>query len=249
MKRILFASIGVLFVWPSGARADEPDPKTTVAKAIKAWGIKDDGKPIAMSWKDLGVVDVAGLKIEYAADFYFRPPDGLRFDMTAEVMGEKFKISSGITADKVWESTDGKIQDVTGEKKEYSQSMAYQLWVTTLAPLNRDKAFKLSSVVGKKVNDKPTHGVLVERKDKPVVTLYFDKESGLLAMTEMNVKDEFQGWKEVLEEVYYEDWKDVDGIKEFGKMRVIRDGKTFIVSKPSAMKFTEKLDAKLFEKP
>src|SRR6266540_2577834 len=249
MKRILIAAVCVLFVWSAPVPADDPGPKITVAKAIKARGLKDDGKPVNMSWKDQGVVEVAGLKIDYTADFYFRSPDALRFDMTAEVMDQKIKLSSGITADKVWESADGKVQDVTAEKKEYSQGMAFTLWVTSLAPLNHDKAFKLSSVVGKMVNDKPTFGVLVERKDKPVVTLYFDKESGLPVKAEVNVKDEFQGWKEVLQEVYYEDWKDVDGIKEFGKMRVHRDGKAFIESKPSGMKVSDKLDAKLFEKP
>ena len=189
------------------------------------------------------------MKIEYTADFFFRSPDALRFDMVAEVMGQKFKISNGITDKLVWESTDGKVEEVTGHKKEYSQGTAYALWVTSLAPLNHDKAFKLSSVVGKKVNDKPTLGMMVERKDKPVVTLYFDKESGLVVKSEFNVKDEFQGWKDVIQEVYYEDWKEVDGIKEFAKMRVVRDGKAFIESKPSGMKLSEKLDPKLFEKP
>jgi hypothetical protein len=122
------------------------------------------------------------------------------------------------------------------------------LRVTSLTELTHDKAFKLSSVVGKKVNDKATHGTLVERKDKPVITLYFDKDSGLLVKTEMNVKDEFQGWKEVLEETYYEEYKDVGGKKEFSKLKVVRDGKTFIESNMSGLK-TDKLDDKLFTKP
>lgn len=249
MKRILIASVGVLLVWSAGVRADEPDPKATIARAIKARGLKDDGKAVAMSWKDQGVVDVAGMKIEYAADFYFRAPDALRFDMTADVMGMKIKLTGVITADKVWDAADGKVEETTGEKKDASQAMAYSMWVTTLAPLNHDKGFKLSAVVGKKVNDKETLGVMVERKDKPVVTLYFDKESGMIVKSEMNIKDEFQGWKEVLEETFYEEWKEVDGIKEFAKLKVARDGKTFIESKPSAMKLVEKLDAKLFQKP
>jgi hypothetical protein len=107
----------------------------------------------------------------------------------------------------------------------------------------------MSSVVGKKVSDKPTLAVLVERKDKTEITLYFDKETGLLVKTEMNVKDEFQGWKEVLQEVYYEDYKDSGDFKIFTRMRVVRDGKQFIDSKPMEPKLTEKLDPKLFEKP
>lgn len=249
MRSTVIASAVVLLALSPALRAEEPDPKATITKAIKASGAKDDGKPINMTWHDVGVVSVAGMKLDYTGGFAFRAPDALRYDMAVEVMGVKLKMIGVINADKVWGSLDGKVVEVTGEKKEYEQSMAYQLWVTSLTQLTRDKGFKLSSVVGKKVNDKPTSGVLVERKDKPVVTLYFDEESGLMVKSEINVKDEFQGWKEVLEEVYYEDYKDVDGRKEFEKMRVVRDGKTFIESKMSGMKSPEKLDAKLFEKP
>jgi hypothetical protein len=82
-----------------------------------------------------------------------------------------------------------------------------------------------------------------------VVTLYFDDETGLLAKSEMSVKDEYQGWKEVLEEAYYEDWKEAAGRKAFTAIRVVRDGKPFIDSKMSDLATPEKLDPKLFEKP
>ena len=67
--------------------------------------------------------------------------------------------------------------------------------------------------------------------------------------TETKVKDEFQAWKEVPEETYYGDYKDVGGKKFFGTMKIVRDGKTMIESVISDQKLTDKLDAKLFEKP
>ena len=63
------------------------------------------------------------------------------------------------------------------------------------------------------------------------------------------MKDEFQGWKEVTDENFYDDYKDVGGRKFFTKMKVVRDGKTMIESIVSDQKTAEKLDAKLFEKP
>jgi hypothetical protein len=101
----------------------------------------------------------------------------------------------------------------------------------------------------KKVGGKDTKVVKVTREKRPAVTLYFDKETGLLAKSDMMVKDEFQGWKEVLDENYYEDYKDVDGRKVFTKLRVVRDGKTMIEGTLSDQKVHEKLDPKLFEKP
>ena len=248
MRRLILACV-VLFACSQPARAEEPDAKAIVAKGIKAAGIKDDGTPLFAAWKDEGVVTLGGMKIEYNAEFFFRAPDALRFDMNFELMGMKFKMASGTTKDKAWESLNGETRDVDAEKKDYVREMVYHFWVTTLTPLVRDKEFKLSSVVGKKVDDKPAHGVLVERKGRPVVTLYFDEKSGLLVKTEMNVKDEFQGWKEVLEETFYEDYKEVDGQKQFGKLRVVRGGATFLESKLTGLKYQEKIDAKLFDKP
>jgi hypothetical protein len=140
-------------------------------------------------------------------------------------------------------------QEMTGEKLEYFLNQTYTLNVTSLLPLLTDKEFKLTTAGEKDVNGKKAAVVTVTRDKKPTVTLYFDKTSGLLVKSESKVKDEFQGWKEVTDEVYYEDYKDVGGRKFFGKMKVVRDGKTMIESEISDQKTAEKLDAKLFEKP
>ena len=240
----------VVLVSSSIARGDDAaEAKALIARAIKATGAKDDGKPVLMTWKDTGTVNVNGMKLDYVADFAFRSPDALRFDMTAEFMNVKIKLKHVTSGDKSWDAMDGKVEEVIGEKKDHTKAMAYHLWVVSLAPLNHDKAFKLSTVVDKKVNDKQAAGVLVERKDRPVITLYFDKETGLLAKSEMNVKDEFQGWKEVLDENYFEEWKDLGGRKVFTRLRVVRDGKPLIESRLSDQQFPDTLDPKLFEKP
>jgi hypothetical protein len=138
---------------------------------------------------------------------------------------------------------------MTGEKLEHSLNEVYQLHVLSLSPLLNDKEFKLSMEGDKKVGEKEAKVVKVTREKRPAVTLYFDTESGLLVKSGMMVKDEFQGWKEVLDEGYYEDYKDVDGRKVFTKMRIVRDGKTMIEGTLSDQKVHDKLDAKLFEKP
>ena len=96
---------------------------------------------------------------------------------------------------------------------------------------------------------RPAAGVRVERDGRPAVTLYFDKATGLLAKSEARAKDEFQNWKEVLDEVYYEDWKDVGGRKAFGRLRVVRDGKPLLESTLTDPRRPAALDPKLFEKP
>lgn len=247
MSRFVVSCLVVALAAGAG-RAEDPSPKELVAKGLAARGVKDDGKETPLNFKDAGIVEVSGLKIEYTAEFWFRPPDALRFEMKAEVMGQKLDIKSIAAGTKVMESMGDTAGDVTGDKKAAAIAQVYAFWVSTLKPLNHDKAFKLSNVVGKKVNEGETFGVLVERKGQAEVTLYFDKKSGLLVKSETQVKDEFSGFKEVLEESYYEDYKDVGGVKEATKLRVLRDGKTLIESKPSDFKTPEKLDPKLFEK-
>lgn len=249
--RPLFPVLFLALAAAPAARADDDAkaPKDIIAKAIKAAGAKDDGKPLNMSWKDTGTVQAGGMKIDYTADWYYRGPDALRLDLNAEVMGIKIKLTDVVNGDKVWEVLDGKVQEIDGDKKDYLKGEAYLLRVVGLTQLTHDKEFKLSTVVGKKVNDKPTAAVLVERADRPVITLYFDKETGLLVKSEMMVKDEFQGWKEVPDEAYYEDYKDIGGMKLFSKIRVVRDGKPFVDSSLSDVQTPEKLDPKLFEKP
>ena len=51
----------------------------------------------------------------------------------------------------------------------------------------------------------------------------------------MKVKDEFQGWKEVQDELFFDEYVDAGGKKMFGKMRIVRDGNPLIESVHSGL--------------
>ena len=155
-----------------------------------------------------------------------------------------------VNGEKAWgRENRGQTEEYTGEKREQTVNEAYQFWGTALAPLVQEKGFPLATTKGKDVTGKPTNAVKVTRDKKPAVTLYFDKDSGLLVKTEVTVKDEFQKWKEVLEEAYFSDYKESNGVKRFTALKVVRDGKTLIEAMLSDTKPAEKLDPKMFEKP
>ena len=134
---------------------------------------------------------------------------------------------------------------------EYVRNEVYAMWVQSLSPLvAADSGFKLKEVAGKDVDGKPTAGVQVDREGKATVTLYFEKATGLLTRMDKKTKNEFENWKESVDEVYLSDWKEIGGgVKAYHKMKVLRDGKPFIESDMSDFKRPEKLDPKLFEKP
>lgn len=246
MRSALLALAALPFV-PVAARADDAaDAKAVVEKAIKARG----GKPsAAMTWKDKGTFHGLGMPVPYTGEWAFQAPDKYRF-ATALTLGDtKFNVTAVVNGEKGWETDGTQTREITGPKLEYVREEVYQLWVASLTPLTTDKGFTLAPAKAKDVAGKPTAAVTVTRDKHPAITLYFDKETGLLAKAETTVKDEFQKWKAVPEEVYYSDYKDADGAKVFTKLKVVRDGKTLIESELSDTKGADKLDAKLFEKP
>jgi hypothetical protein len=253
-------------------RADDAaDARAVVARATKAAGISTDGKPLTVTYKVKGQNMGGGFENAFTGEMAFQGPDKYRMTVISGVSGkvemprrgpfrrrvanELNGILNGITIDvllvvngkKAWMSVQGTSQEVTGEQLEKLVAQAYQQHVMSLAPLLIEEEFKLSTAGEIEVNSKKAAAVKVERNKKQALTLFFDKESGLLAKVEMKAKDESQGGKEVTKEVYFEDYKDVGGRKYYTKMRLIEDGKLTLVDTLSDHKMQETLDPKLFE--
>jgi outer membrane lipoprotein-sorting protein len=249
MRRFLLPLVAV-FALSSTVRADDAaDARAIVEKAIKARGDKPDGKATAMTWKEKGKFTAMGLELPYTAEWAFQAPDKYRFAMTGDFGGATVSMTVVVNGEKAWANEGKKAEELTGEKLVQTRNEAYQFWVMSLTPLLSDKGFTLATAKGKDVNGKPTSAVKVTRDKKPAMTLYFDKDTGLLVKREVVVKDEFQNWKEVLDEATFTDYKDANGVKTFTKLKIVRDGKPLIESTLSDAKFSEKLDEKLFEKP
>jgi hypothetical protein len=234
----------------AAARADEPaEPRAVIEKAVKAANLPDVAKLSGTTWKDRGKLTVGGMELEYTGDWWYQFPDKYRFDLAAEVGGQKFNLVFVYSGGKAWESANGMTREVTGDKLDYVNSEVYQFQVQALTPLLADKNFQLSPAHVKEVEGRRARGIKVERSGKPAITLYFDDATGLLVKSELRVKDEFQGWKEVPDEIYFGGYQDSDGRKAYTKLRVVRDGKPLIESNLTSTRWQERLDPKLFEQP
>jgi hypothetical protein len=249
MRSVLLSVVAALAVAPALRADDAADARAIVEKAIKARGDKPGTKNTAATWKDAGKFTGMGVTLPYTADWAFQGPDKYRFDFVGSFGDAKIKMLVVVNGETVWVREGDKTDELTGEKLEQTRNEAYQLWVTFLTPLVTDKGFTLAPAAGKDVAGKPTVAVKVTRDKKPAITLYFDQASGLLVKREMTAKDEFQKWKEVLDEAYFSDYAETNGLKHFTKLKIVRDGKTMIEAALSDQKEVEKLDAKLFEKP
>lgn len=243
--RFLLSALLVLSA--SALRADDA-AKAVVEKAVKAAGYKPGEAATPQTWKDKGEFAGGGFKMEYTGEWAFQAPDKYRFAINADLGGMKMDITVVANGTKAWAKMGAMAEDLSGEKLEYTLNEVYQMHVLSLVPLLAEKEFKFAAAGEKDVGGKKAVGVKVSREKRPDVVLYFDKETGLLAKSEVKVKDEFQGWKEVLDETYFEDYADVNGKKVYRKLRTVRDGKPMINTVLTDQKWPAKLDPKLFEK-
>ncbi len=226
-------------------KADDADPaRAVIDKAIKAMGGEEKlAKFKNHTWKNKGNWYGMGDGVPYTASYAVAWPDKFRFEVEGGFM------TYVIDGDKGW------VQPMGAETHEFSkEEMADQKealhanWVTTLLPL-KDKTYKLSLLGETKVADKPAVGVKVSHKDHKDVSLYFDKDTGLLVKSENKVKDPEAGNVEVNQESLYSDYQDVEGAKMAMKMTILRDGKKYVEGENFEIKPVDKHDDKTFAKP
>src|SRR5262249_37172471 len=167
------------------------------------------------------------------------------------VMGQKVGLVQVFNKDKGWIKVNAGGNEMTMEiKDELLDAMkqaGYTQYVETLVPLLKDKGFTLSSLGEVKVNDKPAVAVKVAFKGKKDINLYFDKDTGLPVKRDGMGID--QNLKEVMQEVYYSDYKEFDGLKRPTKVVIHQDGKKFMEAEVTEMKFVDKFDDSEFGKP
>jgi hypothetical protein len=227
----------------TSARAEEKNEAAAIIdKAIKATGGADKlAKAKAVTWKEKGTYYGQGNGLAYTGNYASQGADQWRMEIV-----DVFTMV--VNGDKGWTKTANGTEDMTKEQLAETKEGAYSGWITSLVPL-KEKEFKLSLLGEIKVDDKPAVGVRVSSKGHRDVNLYFDKDRGLLVKSSMQVKSQENEGKEMSQEVFYTDYKELDGIKVPHKVVVKRDGKDYVVAETIEMKRSEKLDASVFAKP
>jgi hypothetical protein len=147
--------------------------------------------------------------------------------------------------DKITMTVNGMAIPLNDAMRDEIKQEVYAEGVINLLPL-KDKKYKLASLGESKVAEHTTVGIKVTREGYRDVALYFDKDNGLLVKSAYRVTDPTTN-KEYLQESYYSDYKDIDGIKEPRKVRADRDGKKLLELEITEGQHLERLDDKVFE--
>ena len=123
----------------------------------------------------------------------------------------------------------------------------YAAWVDTVAPLT-DTDFELLSLGEAKVGKHAAVGVRVACAGHRDVDLYFDKVSGLPVKSVLRLKNPRTG-RQTTQEVFYDDYKDFDGIKRATRITVRVDRRTTVEGRITDFKARKKLDDGVFARP
>lgn len=152
-----------------------------------------------------------------------------------------------VNAENAWVTMDGLPQKVEPTAlAEMRASMALARAVR-LAPLLNDRSYELSALGESKVRDRPALGVRVAVKGTKDLRLFFDKESGLLVKSEHTLDD--GNGKELTQEEYYSDFRDLRGFKRPIKIEAYRKGAKVMEAELLEVKYYDRFADEEFKKP
>jgi len=249
MRRWLFGFpvFAVVFALASTVQAQE-EVKAIIEKAIKAHGGAEKLDKLKMvQTKAKGTIEIGG-GLSFSQESIINAAGKFKEVLNLEVMGQKIAITTVFNGEKGWLNANGTMKELQDKLLDEVKEAAYSIRVGRMTPLLTDKAYRLAPLGESKVNDHPAVGVKISSKGHRDISLYFDKETGLLAKSESRRLDG-QTMQEVDEERIVIEYQDVDGQKTSKKVLVNRDGKKFMEAEVTEVKFLDKVDDSQFEKP
>jgi hypothetical protein len=227
--------------------ADEPaQARAIITKAIEAMGGETKlAKAGTFTQKAGGKFYGPAGMVAFSGEWTVNLPDQVRETVESETDGMKFRAVKVIAGDKGWLRVNDSVEELDKDALAAARDEIYAARVTTLAPL-KEKEFTLAPLGESKVGDRAAVGVKVTHPDRPEVSLFFDKDKGWLLRAEYAVKVRSV---KARQEVFYDDYQDMEGFKRPKKTTVKRDGKTLVESEVTEFKPLDKVEPKLFEKP
>jgi hypothetical protein len=252
MRRLLlplFSAIVFLSPLPT-VRAADDEARAIIDKAIKAHGGEEVlSKYKAGQFKNKGKLSLGGAEVEFTQNVSFMLPDKFKEALEMKIGGQDVNIVTLANGDKLSIEANGQKIELTDAIKESLKDAQQMMKAMRLVGLVKGKGVELAPLGEAKVEGKTTLGVRVTAKGQKDVSLFFDKETGLLAKIERRTVDPMTG-NEVTEERIILEYqkKDKEGQSVPKKALVKHDGKNFIEAEVVDGKYLESLDDSEFQK-
>jgi hypothetical protein len=254
----LAAGAAALLLAPGHPAAAQETPRTTIERAIKAHGGAERLSLVrADKVKVKGTLIAAGKVAPFTAVTTVQLPAQYKSVIELTVEGRKRTLVHLLNGDRALVTIDGKPEKLEPAALAELRETFQLDQAVRLVPLLSDRNFNLAPLGEDKVNGRPVVGVKVTSRGRKELRMYFDKETGLLVKTEhsLDAPGERQQptpgtpKKELRQEEYYSDFKDIEGFRRPTKMVVLRDGRKLMEAELVEVKYFSKIDDADFEKP
>jgi hypothetical protein len=243
-----FAALALIVL--AGAVQADTETDAILVKAIEAHGGREalaKYGAVRMKWKVILAGNDATPK-EWTV--LFAAPGKLKEVREGYYLGKR-NDSVWITDEKgSWQVLGGKASPAMAKLAEFYKGEVHLIQVLRLVPL-QGKGYELAAVDGKKVSGKPTVGLRVRAKGQMDVTLFFDKESGLLAKVErLQINTSYL--EQMVEERFYKDYPKTDPknapIAVARNVTVLHNGNANLKIEVQDVKFLEKFEKDEFRR-
>jgi len=248
MRQLARALLTCLALVARAPAAQDAEVQVVLDKALRALGGEARlARLQAATWKGTVTVHGLGKPVVYTGDWTVQPPEQVRVVATSAVNGKKVERLMVVNGDKGWVRQDGVTQTLEGPKLAEEKERLYAAWVDTVSPLTGPD-FDLGLLGDARIGKRTTIGIRVACAGHRDVELYFDKASGLPVRSTTRRKDPRTG-KETSQEVFYDDYKDFDGVKRATRITVKVNRRTTVEGVITDFKPRKKLDESAFAKP
>lgn len=234
----------------SGRAGGEAEARAVIDRAIKAHGGADelaklDRLTFTLKGKCYGTCPTGAA---FTARWSVQDPDKLRQEVDIAVAGKTLKVVRVINGGAGWVQMAGTTREMGREALAERKEGLYANRVARLVPLSGPE-FRLTPLGAAVAGGRAAVGVRVAQAGHRDVSLFFDKQTGLLLKSQRRAKDPTDGKKEFTQEMCFGGYKAVGGVPHAHTIAILRDGKKYAEAACSDFKTHEKLDDAVFARP
>lgn len=234
----------------AGAQDDKTrgEARTLIERAVRAHGGAEVLRRIrAEKIKFKGTIVTQGHTRPILVEITLELPSKYKSVIEMNPTGDKHTIVHVVNRDKVYIAVDGRDIPVDAAQLAEIRNGLELERAKRLVPLLDDRSYQLAVADEIKVNERPAVGVRITGRGRKEMRLYFDKQYGLLVRAENRI-DDGKG-KEIRQQFFFGEFKDIGGYKRATKMRTFRDGKEIMTAEMLDAKILDKVDETEFAKP
>jgi hypothetical protein len=185
------------------------EPRAIIDRAIRAQGGRENlGRQVAVRVEFKARRFSVGGDVPLTGESYSAPGPRRKTNLEAQLGGQKHRLTSVLNGKKGWLRLDSAVVDLSRAEIEDELAEWYVERVIGLVDLVKDRGFTLTESGPALVNGRPAVEVKVSHKGQPDVSLFFDRDSGLLVKYAVRVRAGKSAW--ALEERVLSDYRELD---------------------------------------